>query len=656
MGNREGNKEGNRKDNREGNRKDNRKDNRKEIRKEIRDPDRKQIYGDILTSGAYALKTVFRYAPGVAGMYAVLSLTSSVCSVAQILVLRGLVDGVYSYVRRTGGGGSILLWGSLYLAALTASAVYGLSRNKLNWYLRRRLTKSLTPAIVEKFSRMEYQYFENAEFQDVISRMSQDPQEKIHAAFLNVVDFVMHLLTLLGILGIFFGASLWIGMGAVLIGVPMSVLKIYAVSRRNRILGEATMDQRMGEYQQNLFADKDAAYEIKVFRAREHILHMWYETTDKIMKRAGRIQRELIQVESIGDLLKIVYAAFAVAALTSAFLAGNIGLGVLVSVLQSVEKLFSAIGNVSFSISDLGRAAFEISYLKEFLGLAEETGRGEETVEKGGEIVFDHVSFRYPGTDREILHDVSFCIRSGEKVALVGVNGAGKSTVVKLLCGLYRPDSGHITVGGKDINTLSRRAIRQYLTAVFQDFGAYQLTLRENIAFGDLDRIGEDGRLMEALAQADSGELSGLGLDTNLGKLAEDGVDVSRGQWQRIALARAFLSPAEFVVLDEPTASLDPIAESRVYQSFGEVLRKRGAIMISHRLASARMAQRIFVLEGGEVVESGSHEELMKNGGLYAVMYEEQSGWYKEEAAGAGRGQLRAGNQKSAGRKGEVSV
>jgi ABC-type multidrug transport system fused ATPase/permease subunit len=136
---------------------------------------------------------------------------------------------------------------------------------------------------------------------------------------------------------------------------------------------------------------------------------------------------------------------------------------------------------------------------------------------------------------------------------------------------------------------------------------------------------------LEALSQADSGELSGLGLETNLGKLAEDGVDVSRGQWQKIAIARAFLSQAEFVVLDEPTASLDPIAESKVYQSFGEVLQKKGAIVISHRLASARMAERILLLEGGEVAESGSHEELMASGGLYATMYEEQSSWYKTD-------------------------
>lgn len=591
---------------------------------------RSRGYGAVLTRGMYALKITFRYAPAVAGVYTLLCLTSSVSSVAQILFLQQLVDEVAGYIGDTKEGSGILFWGSLYIAALAVSSLYGFAQNKLDWHLRRKLTKSLTPAIAEKFSRIEYQYFENAEFQNVIARMTQNPQEKIQAAFRSIVNCTMQAVTLAGIMGIFFNASFWIGMGAALIGIPMSVLNIRAVTRRNRTLGEATMDQRMGEYQQELFIDKNAAYEIKIFRARDHILNMWQETMDKIFKRNGKILKEAQRIQIFVTVLKITYAGFSVAALTVGFLAGRIGLGVLVSVLQSVERLFSVMESVSGSVSDLGKDTYEIGYFREFLDFAQDVREGAETAEKGGEIVFDHVYFKYPGTDREILHDLSFRVKSGERVALVGVNGAGKSTVVKLLCGLYRPDRGHIYIGGKDITALSGKAVRQYIGAVFQDFGTYQLTLRENIAFGDLSRIREDDALLEALAQADSGELANLKLDTNLGKLAEDGVDLSGGQWQRIAIARAFLSQAEFVVLDEPTASLDPIAESRVYQSFEDVLEKRGSIIISHRLASARMAGRILVLEGGEVVESGSHEELMKNGGLYAVMYKEQSGWYAE--------------------------
>ena len=245
-------------------------------------------------------------------------------------------------------------------------------------------------------------------------------------------------------------------------------------------------------------------------------------------------------------------------------------------------------------------------------------------------IVFDNVSFTYPNTQREILRNVSFEVKSGEKAAIVGVNGAGKSTIIKLLCGLYKPDNGHIYIGGKDINTLSQDDIRQAVSVVFQDYGCYQMTLRENIAFGDLSAIHDDKKLSEALKRAGADEILEKGLDIPLGRLYEGGIDVSKGQWQRIAVARAFLSRSNFVILDEPTASLDPIAESRMYGAFLDILNERGTIIISHRLASAKMADKIIVIEGGEVSAVGNHAELMKEGGLYAVMFGEQSSWYQE--------------------------
>ena len=199
---------------------------------------------------------------------------------------------------------------------------------------------------------------------------------------------------------------------------------------------------------------------------------------------------------------------------------------------------------------------------------------------------------------------------------------------MKLLCGLYVPDSGRITIGGKDITALSAEALHKAIAVVFQDFGCYQLTLRENIALGDLTKLHADAALRNALSLAGGDSISGNGLDIPLGRLEEDSVDLSKGQWQRVAIARAFLSAADFIILDEPTASLDPIAESKLYASFASVLEKRGSILISHRLALARLAERIIVIKGGEVIESGSHTELMENGGLYSVMYAEQSGWY----------------------------
>ena len=583
----------------------------------------------VIKNSIFALKTAFRYAPIIAIIYALLALTSSVFTVVQILFLEHLVNHVTAYISDPSELYSVLLWGALYVVSLFGAQAYSFTLSKLGKYLNRRLTKSLSPEIINKFSRIDYHYYENAMFKDVMSRMTANPQQTIHDTFLFVINCVSQVAKLVGMLGVFFRASLWIGLGAAFIGIPMSILNVRATVRQQRLLKEATSDQRMGEYLQKLFSDKHSAYEIKIFRAKDHVLDIWHEVMKRIFDRYMRITKVLLRAQSIVSLLKIAYTSFAVITLVSGFISGSIELGVVVSILYSIGNMFSILTSAAYSISDLSVRTYEIGYYKEFMDF-EERFQGQEKLPDNHNIIFENVSFRYPGTEREILHNLSFEVKSGEKVALVGVNGAGKSTIIKLLCGLYSPDSGRITVGGKDISELSQDAIRQVISVVFQDFGSYQLTLRENVAFGDLSKLDSDRYLCEALTFAGAEKIAENGLDINLGRLEEDSIDVSKGQWQRIAISRAFLSNADFIILDEPTASLDPIAESKLYESFSTVLRKRGCILISHRLASARLAEKIIVIEGGEVIETGSHDELMQSGGLYSVMYEEQSEWYRE--------------------------
>nr|WP_300663860.1 ABC transporter ATP-binding protein [uncultured Acetatifactor sp.] len=243
-------------------------------------------------------------------------------------------------------------------------------------------------------------------------------------------------------------------------------------------------------------------------------------------------------------------------------------------------------------------------------------------------IVFDDVHFTYPGTDREILSGVSFEIKEGEHAALVGVNGAGKSTIIKLLCGLYKPDSGRILVGGKDLREFSDADRNRFCAVVFQDFCSYELTLRENVAIGNLGAMDDDQKILSVMDMAGAGEVARLGLEKSLGRLTEDSIDISKGQWQRVAIARALISDAAFIILDEPTASLDPVAESRMYESFSSVMREHGSIIVSHRLASAKLADKIIVIDGGVTAEIGSHGELMERNGLYARMFDEQRSWY----------------------------
>lgn len=584
-------------------------------------------------NSVFALRTVYRYAPAAACVYSLFMLTSSAFVVVQILFLEKLVNHAAAYIENPTDSHMVFLWGALYVASLFVTRLYGFSETKLKLFLVRKLTRSLSPSIMEKFSRIAYQYYENKEFQDCLSRMTSDPQQSIQDAFYMVNVGVNQLLKLAGILGIFFRASMWIGIGAALIGIPMSVLNLSATYRQQQLLRNASTDQRMGEYIQELFYDKHSAYEIKIFRAREYLLDFWRKIMKKIFTRSRQGTKIFLRTQAVVSLLKISYSGFTVITLTLGFFSGTIELGVFVSVLNAIGTLFGNLNAAAQSIFYLGRNVYEIGYYREFLSF-EEQNPGTEHLEPGAErdIRFENVCFRYPGSEREILHNLSFRIKAGEKVALVGVNGAGKSTIVKLLCGLYTPDSGRITIGGKDISTLSGESLHKAVSVVFQDFGCYQLTLRENIAFGNLEKLNSDVDLKEALSLAGGESISDKGLDIPLGRLEEDGMDLSGGQWQKIAIARAFLSNADFIILDEPTASLDPIAESKLYDSFSAVLEKQGSILISHRLASARLAQRIIVLDGGEVAETGSHEELMKNSGLYSVMYEEQSEWYKSEA------------------------
>ena len=247
-------------------------------------------------------------------------------------------------------------------------------------------------------------------------------------------------------------------------------------------------------------------------------------------------------------------------------------------------------------------------------------------------ITAEHATFAYPGAEAPAIRNVSLEIAPGEHVALVGANGAGKSTLVRLLTGLYLPDEGRIALDGVDTASSEIAGLQRHIGAVFQDYVAWQLSARENIGMSDLDRLHDDAALRRAAAEAgilDLVDALPQGLDTWLGREFGER-DLSGGQWQRIALARAFFRDACFLVMDEPTAALDPLAEQRLFERFTALAAGRTALTVSHRLGPARFADRIIVMDAGRIVEAGRHEELMAGGGLYARMFKSQAEWYND--------------------------
>jgi len=247
-------------------------------------------------------------------------------------------------------------------------------------------------------------------------------------------------------------------------------------------------------------------------------------------------------------------------------------------------------------------------------------------------IVFDHVSFQYPTGTRKILQDITLAIHPGESVAIVGDNGSGKTTLIKLLCRLYDPTGGTITIDGVDVRDFNTEALRRHIGVIFQDYSHYYVTAAENIWFGDVETPPEHGRITAAARHSGADDVImklPQGYDTVLGKLFDHGEELSIGEWQKIALARAFMRDAQILVLDEPTSALDAYAEYETYKQFRRLAEDRTAILISHRLSTVKMADRIYVLDDGRIAEHGSHDRLIREGGRYARLFESQARHYR---------------------------
>jgi len=427
---------------------------------------------------------------------------------------------------------------------------------------------------------------------------------------------------------------------------PLLVLILFGISLlqfavfgkvRNYQLGhrdEKAKQNRFFMYFQNIAFDAASGKDIRLFSLYGWLMEI-YENQLKNYKMLVRKERtvyflydllglglQLVRdIACYGYLLNQIYNGMNI----SEFM---IFLGVVSGFGTWFTTIFECIGSIS-----VDRAM--ICDLQEWLDYPDTLWKANNEVDLNKtdalDIVFDHVSYRYPGAEKNVLEDVNFHIKAGEKIALVGINGAGKSTLVKLLCGLYSPTSGKILINGIDISTMDRDAYQKVVAPVFQDFVQLSFSIAENVAAESEEKI-DWKRCEEALSAAGLGsKIKQLpkGAHTFINKvLDKEGIELSGGEKQKLILARVLYKQAKLVLLDEPTAAMDSIAEAETYQLYGKVLNKQTTLFISHRLASTRFCDRILLLDQGKITEEGSHEELLQKQGIYAKMYEVQKQYY----------------------------
>jgi len=387
-------------------------------------------------------------------------------------------------------------------------------------------------------------------------------------------------------------------------GILGGILKSRGYIKENSLFGASRF--LIDTYRMR-FSSRNREYEKFVFKhIRKHLI-------------AGRL---VISAAQFGNALLLLML----------YINGDLSIGMMISLtLVIFTSLFGTLRGVANFFYGNIRKLQTYEFYDKYFALSEDNYGDDDKMPDNFTIEFKNVHFTYPGTDKQILKGLSFKIGHGEKVSIVGENGEGKTTMIKLLLGLFQPDSGEILIGGKPLNNYSWEIRRRLFGPVFQDFVTYSISLGENVGVGDIDKINDKAALSASMAKAKVDAFAETlpdGINTLLGRDFEGGVDLSGGQWQRIAIARAFMGDKPILILDEPTSQLDPMAESRIYSEFAEMSENKTAIFITHRLGSTMITDWIFVISDGCITQSGSHNELMEKGGIYADMFNSQKQWY----------------------------
>ncbi|OPX35183.1 MAG: ABC transporter ATP-binding protein [Desulfobacteraceae bacterium 4484_190.1] len=487
-----------------------------------------------------------------------------------------------------------------------------------------------------KSIEVDLEYYENPKYFDTLHRAQQEGPYRPTRIVNDLVQLGQTGISLLAMGGLLISFH-W-GMAVLLLGaaVPGVFVRLrYSEKLFNWEKGRTQSERKAGYFNWLLTGDQHAK-EIRLFDLGNLFRRRFTELRGQLRRERLEITRRRsfaeFAAQATGTIA--VFGSFGIIAYRS--IQGAITLGDMIMYFQAFQRGLGYLRGMLGGIADLYENNLFLSNLYEFLDLkpkVKEPGHPvsiPQPMRKG--LCFEHVSFKYPTNNHKVLDDVSLSVGPGEVVALVGENGSGKTTLAKLLCRLYDPEGGVITYDGIDLRRFEATAYRREIGVIFQDYARYHLTARENIWFGNTHFGADEQRVQEAAQRAGAHDLIKKlpkGYETILGRWFDDGEELSIGEWQKMALARAFFRDARVIVLDEPTSALDAKAEYEVFKRFRELLDGRSAVLISHRFSTVKMADRIYVLDRGSIIESGTHEELIKLGGKYAQLFERQAQYYK---------------------------
>lgn len=586
-----------------------------------------------------ALRLVWETNPWATSGLGLLTLGGALLPASQAWVGKLIVDGVVASIQSRGDPEqtrAVFAYLILELGLFLLSMVFSHARRLIQQLIQLQLANRIRGQIIRKALVLDLAFFEHPEFYDRLQNARREagyrPVDLIDDSFL----IVQNALTLASFALLLFRFSPWLVVILLATTIPAFIAETRFSGEAFRLLTRRAPETRQVDYLARLLTEDDSAKEVKLFNLGEILFKRYMTLFEKFFREDKSLAfRRVIAGFSLGLIATLgFYGAYAWIVWRT--VQGTISLGDMTLYLAIFRQGQSTFQSIMAAVGTIYENNLFMANLFDFLALEPQMAAPAEPkalpVPLREGVEFRAVWFRYPESPDWVLRDINLSVRPGEKIALVGPNGAGKTTLIKLLSRLYDPTRGSILIDGIDIRAVDPLDLRQRIGVIFQDFVHYHLPARENIGFGQIEALHRVDRIIEAAQKSGAHPIIESlpdGYDTMLGRWFHGGHQLSVGQWQKVALARAFMREAEILVLDEPTASLDAETEYEIFRHFQELTTGKMALLISHRFSTVRMADRIAVIQDGRIAEIGTHQELLRRRGLYAHLFGLQAEGYR---------------------------
>lgn len=590
----------------------------------------KDMFGVLFKNIWFAIKTCFLASKFYFSLKLLILLSTTAIPLINIWLWKEVINGIVDYERNKQ---AVIVCLTSYLILLVATHLL----SKFNEYVQERYSDELKfyldETMMDKTSRMDLAFFDSAKMGDKVRHARNNLGTMMNMSWL-VFDIISATINVITTLVIVCAYKWWLGIITLLLLIPFMLYNKHHTEYKLALEKEQLRENRKKYYYHDRFFDNNVQFEIKLNNIGTYFIDKY----KALWLKMYRINRNVdIKHRIINTLIMLVNISSEFLVLTvSVFDVVNkyIGIGDLQYNLNMVTRLRNQSQTLANRINNLLNDNTRLIELQEFMEIEPEIEKtGTLKPSSNPQIEFCNVSFRYPNAEQYVLKNCSFTIKPHEKVGLIGLNGAGKTTIVKLIFRFYDPEEGCIKLDGVDLKEYDVYAVRKVFGVLFQDYVQYALPLREIIALPDFDERFNDEKLQKAC------DISGVseiikdwedGFDSVLGRYyADNAKDLSGGQWQLVGLARAYFKDSEFMILDEPSAALDPISEDRIFEQLYRLSEGKSSVTISHRLSNTTLADKILVIGDGHIIEQGSHFELLKQNGKYADLFNLQASKYQ---------------------------